>query len=389
MATIKQYENKRTGEKLWLFKTYLGIDPITGKQITTTRRGFKTKKEAILSEKRLQVEFKEGGNLKKQVFNTFEEIYLIWFDTYKKTVRETTYLGTQRKFRLHILPVLGQLKIEKISIKEAQKALNLWSDNYKEFKSLLQYSSSVMELALNMDLITKNPFRFVSVPKAKEKVANEIKCFTSDQVKTMLNYLEKCLNEADSAPRRYKIGYKLAIFRLLAFSGLRASEALALNWEDINFKDNSLTVNKTLTTTKKGMRIGAPKTRCSNRTIALDSKTIYILKKWKLSQKEILFSNRINKNDIVFCELDGTYGNYNSLSQKSEKLALKLKLPPLRSHAWRHTHASMLFEAGVSMKEVQERLGHSSIKMTMDIYTHLSQEKKIQTVEKLEKFASF
>ncbi|MBL1227824.1 tyrosine-type recombinase/integrase [Enterococcus sp. BWB1-3] len=114
-----------------------------------------------------------------------------------------------------------------------------------------------------------------------------------------------------------------------------------------------------------------------------------MLKRWQLRQKEFFFqANTTNKN-IIFSDYQGNYSQRQALYQRSSRLSAFVGLPNIGTHGWRHTHASMLYEAGVPMKETQERLGHASLEMTNSIYTHLSSKQKNATAEKLAKFANF
>lgn len=122
MATIKQYE-KKDGTKAWMFQTYLGINPLTGKELRTTRRNFKTKKEAQVELNRLLVDFEENG-LKKETNETFQEVYELWYESYKTTVKEVTQLKIEIKFNKWILPKYGKFRIKEITVKHVQKILN-------------------------------------------------------------------------------------------------------------------------------------------------------------------------------------------------------------------------------------------------------------------------
>lgn len=388
MATFKQY-TKKDGSKLWMFKTYLGIDPSTGKEVKTTRRNFKTKKEAALAESRLRLEYQENG-LSKGSAMTFQEVYELWFDSYSKTVKEATALNVAQYFRVHILPILGELKINKISVSVAQKAVNKWSEELKVYRAVLQYASKAINFAINLELIDKNPFDRVIRPNAqKEQQEQKLKFYTPEQVAQVLKYLEQQTGQQDRI-KDFIAYWELTFFRLLAFTGLRSSEALALDWyTDIDFTKKKVTINKTLSRTKEGYKISTPKTKSSNRIVDLDDKTIHLLKRWQLKQKEFLFSNRVKDCPIVFSDMDGNYTTRQAAYFRALTIADKNDLPRIGVHGWRHTHASMLYASGVDMKKAQERLGHSSIEMTMNIYTHLSEKDKAKTVEKLSKFANF
>lgn len=390
MATVKQY-TKKDGSKAWQFQTYLGINPATGKPIKTTRRGFDTKKEAQLELNRLLVDFEKNG-LEKKHNETFKEVYELWYESYRQTVKEATSIATERYIKLHVLPILGDCKINHITPAMAQKAVNVWADKLQVYKVVLQYAYKVADYAITLGIMEKNPFERVTRPKAKRtRDEKEIKFYTSDEVQQVLSYLEKKVHRVNNKNLLYKYfaEWDLTMYRLLAFSGIRGGEALALTWNDIDFESGTLTINKTLSQTRKGYDVLPPKTKSSNRVISIDDKTCRMLKRWQLRQKEFFFqANTINKN-IIFSDYKGNYSQRQALYQRSSRLSSFVGLPNIGTHGWRHTHASMLYEAGVPMKETQERLGHASLEMTNSIYTHLSDKQKNATAEKLAKFANF
>ncbi|WP_086350201.1 site-specific integrase [Candidatus Enterococcus clewellii] len=390
MATVKQY-TKKDGSKAWQFQTYLGINPATGKPIKTTRRGFDTKKEAQLELNRLLVNFEKNG-LEKKHNETFKEVYELWYESYRQTVKEATSIATERYIKLHVLPILGDCKINHITPAMAQKAVNVWADKLQVYKVVLQYAYKIADYAITLGIMEKNPFERVTRPKAKRtRDEKEIKFYTSDEVQQVLSYLEKKVHRVNNKNLLYKYfaEWDLTMYRLLAFSGIRGGEALALTWNDIDFESGTLTIDKTLSQTRKGYDVLPPKTKSSNRIISIDDKTCRMLKRWQLRQKEFFFqANTTNKN-IIFSDYQGNYAHRQALYQRSSRLSAFVGLPNIGTHGWRHTHASMLYEAGVPMKETQERLGHASLEMTNSIYTHLSSKQKNATAEKLAKFANF
>ncbi|MGX6962389.1 site-specific integrase [Vagococcus xieshaowenii] len=390
MATFKQY-SKKDGSKAWLFQAYLGVDSATGKEVRTTRRGFKTKKQAQLEVNRLVVEFEEKG-LVKQSENTFKEMYLLWYESYKTTVKETTSITTERLMTKHALPVFGNLRINKIDVKLAQKTVNDWAKKMKTYKIILQYCSKVMEYAINLELAQHNPFSKVIRPNIKDD-SNEkkIKFYNLEEVHQVMKFLDDKVRHTQQGTliQKFFAEYDQALYRLMAFSGLRGGEASALTFDDIDFTNKTVTVNKTLSEVRGGYAVSTPKTKSSYRTISLDDKTIMILKRWQLRQRELLFANRGKKSNYVFVNIEGELMNRTDLYQRSKRLSKAVGLHNIGTHGWRHTHASMLFEAGVTMKEAQERLGHSSITQTMDTYTHLGNKAQERTVDKLTQIANF
>lgn len=388
---FKQY-TKKNGTKAWMINSlYLGKND-DGEPVRVTRRGFPTLKAAKLEVNKLRAAFDRGEFDKKIPENTFQEIYELWFESYKKTVKESTSIATERYITIHVLPTFGSYKLDKITPKMAQKAVNEWADKLQVYKVVLQYVVKIMDFSINLGLIKINPFDKVIRPKVKRtRKEKEVKFYTVDEVKKVMKALEDRVNNTKPSNRLYYYFalLDLAFYRLLAFSGLRGGEALALNWKDIDFEEKTLTVNKSLSQTKNGFVISTPKTKSSYRTISLDDKTIRTLKRWQLKEKELLFSNRVNGCEIVFPDLNGQHINRQNIYMRSQRVAKFAGLPDIGTHGWRHTHASMLFEAGATMKEAQVRLGHGSIEMTMNIYTHVTKKVKTETVSKLARYANF
>lgn len=390
MATIKQYK-KKDGSKLWMFQTYLGINQETGKPVKTTRRGFSTKKEAQLELNRLLVDFEKNG-LAHEHNETFKEVFELWFDNYSKTVKEATSIATERYIRIHVLPTLGSVRVSNITAKMAQKLVNELADKLQVYKVVLQYTSKIIDHAITLEIIDTNPFQRVIRPKVKlTRKEKEVKFYTSEQVQQILSHLDSKVKRVKDSNLLYKYfaEWDLTMYRTLAFTGIRGGEALALTWNDVDFTNRLLTINKTLSQTRKGYSVQPPKTKSSNRVISIDYKTCKQLQKWKLRQKELFLQNRIKNNNIVFSDYESNYSNRQSLYQRSTRLSEAVGLPNIGTHGWRHTHASMLYEAGIPMKEAQERLGHASLEMTNSIYTHLSDKQKNETAEKLARFANF
>ncbi|WP_244470044.1 site-specific integrase [Enterococcus cecorum] len=387
MATFKKYT--KGDATYWQFRAYLGTDEATGKRISTTRRGFKTEREAKQAYKKLLVDYEKNGGLNSKPtvnIKTFEELYNLWLESYQTTVKESTFIDTKRKFRLHILPKFGNMKLSKISIAQAQKAVNEWAKKLDSFDKLNSYCSRLMKYAISLELVDKNPFEYVIKPKSKDK-DDKIKFYTKEELQTILNYLESRTHSEDELQRHQEFFY-YCLVRLLAFSGLRINEALALEWSDIDFNACTLSVSKTLSKTENGFKPSTPKTKASVRTIPLDTKTMQVLKAWRTIHKELLFMNG-KRSEVVFCDIYGVQLIYSGYWYQLTNRMKDIHAPLLSFHAFRHTHASLLFASGVSMKEVQTRLGHSSIQLTMDIYTHLLPDQQTKTIEKLAKFANF
>ncbi|MEQ3474623.1 site-specific integrase [Enterococcus cecorum] len=387
MATFKKYTK---GDGIyWQFRAYLGTDEATGKRISTTRRGFKTEREAKKAYKQLIIDYEKNGGLNSKPtvnIKTFEELYNLWLESYQTTVKESTLLNTKRFFDIHILPIFAKMKLSKISIAQAQKAVNEWAKKLDTFDKLNSYCSRLMKYAISLELVDKNPFEYVIKPKSKDK-DDKIKFYTKDELQTILNYLESRTHSEDELHRHQEFFY-YCLVRLLAFSGLRINEALALEWSDIDFNACTLSVSKTLSKTKNGFKPSTPKTKASIRTIPLDTKTMQVLKAWRTIHKKILFMNG-KRSEYIFSSFEGVPRHIRTIEIMLDRTIEAVGVKRITLHGLRHTHASLLFASGASIKEAQSRLGHSNIETTMNVYTHVTQEQQTETVEKLAKFANF
>jgi integrase len=376
MATFKQYE-KKNGTKAWLFKGYLGTDPVTGKEVHTTRRGFSTKKEAKLALSRLKLDYEENG-LKKDEKETFKQIYELWVETYKTTVKEVTFIKNEIKFNKWILPVYGDLRIKEVNVKRAQQIVNAWAKETDQYKVLHSTAKRIFEYAISLGVIQYNPLAHIMMPKRPQKAVSseQVKVYSKEQLKTLFGYV-------NSLKPNYSNDYNKTLLRFLFYSGCRISEALALDWSDIDFEDSNVLINKTLSQTKHGYKLSDPKTDKSAARITLDAETIALLKKWQINQRKYMLSLGITEPTMIFCGIYKQMITHHAIYARMLTITEKSGIPFLGLHVTRHTHASLLLDAGASMKEVQDRLRHAKISMTMDTYGHLSKETKDKTIEKL------
>lgn len=385
MATYKQYSDN--GNRLWKVTGYLGIDPLTGKQKNINRGNFKTKKEAQLFFSRAQKDLLNGGrrkNVNKR--RTFKDVYLDWLDTYKITVRVSTLIKTEKIFNQHILPKIGDMLITKIESHILQSMINDWHKRFKIHKRYYNYMVKVFDYAKKLRYIDTNPTDYVIIPtqEVAYKRGKSVKeYYTKDELETLL---EAC--------KRMNSGKWHAFFRLLAFSGVRRGEALALTWNDVNFKESCINVNKTLTHGRNNsLIVQKPKTKNSIRTIYLDKITMGILKEWRLEQTETLFNfgfNTLRKEQLVFCKWNSnTHIDLATPRNALLRICKQCNLEMINIHGFRHTHCSLLFEANVPMKDVKERLGHADIQTTMNIYTHVTDESKNNSVELFANYVNF
>ena len=368
MATFKQY-TKKDGTKLWMFKTYLGTDA-NGKQITTTRRNFNTKKEAQLALSRLKVQFEKGEyNKPKEDRYTFNQVFEIWKNNYELTVKESTFVKVMSQYEFHILPIFGSKYIDSISVIDIQNYANDKVNEFVNYRNLITNISRIFDYAVNIGLIDANPTKRISIPKRKISVGDNKK----------QNYYTKIeLKQFLDLSRKQQPYYIYAFFQLLAYSGCRKGEILGLQWRSVSFKDNHINIIQTLASGKDNrLYLEQPKTKHSKRIVSLDKQTMEVLKHWKKEQRKMMFQlgyNTMNDEQLVFSNIENSFLQVSKPRKWMLQTIHKNNLKEISIHGFRHTHATLLLEAGVSPKVISERLGHSSIQITLDLYSHVTEE---------------
>ncbi|EOS7930339.1 tyrosine-type recombinase/integrase [Enterococcus hirae] len=380
MATFEEYK-KKNGDKAWKFQAYLGINPETGKPVKTTRRNFKTQREAKLALARLQSEY-EDNLLKKEKPKTYKDVYDLWMTEYKRTVRGSTLLKTERIFKNHVLEELGDIYISEITPIKIQELMDKWANKYDTAPKMMNYTGLVFKYAVRFGIIESNPTDAIRKPKRRKKATVEEPFYDKNQLKL---FLDELYNQPN-----LKIQ---AFFRLLAMTGMRKQEAGTLEWRDIDFKDKTVNIYKAVTRTANGLEIDTTKTVGSSRIISIDQGTLDKLNEWKKvalppSDDWLIFGQTNAKNPHDIMSLDTSRKWLMSIQDKMDKKQKK-KLPRITVHGFRHTQASLLIEMGASLKEVQFRLGHEDIQTTMNTYAHVSKLAKEQLADKFNKFIDF
>lgn len=380
MAKIKKYTTK-TGKIRYEFQVYAGVDSLTGRQKTTRRRGFKTRKEASIVLSRLELEIEKRG-LQEAERRFFGDVCAEWMEQYRLTVRESTLEKTQRIINIHVLPAFGDMLVDQITPNVCQKVVNKWFLEAKSFKKWLNYASMIFDYALRAEYVDRNPCTLVIMPRVQEQAGEKLENFwTRDELNTFFDYM---------TPKRDV--EQFTMFRLLAYSGIRKGELLALTWKDIDFEGNTLRVNKTLTQGLGGkLIVQPPKSRAGRRTIDLDDSTMRYLRQWKGVQRETFLGMGFNTNNtsqLVFASNRNHFRSMNTPTKWLNKAIKATGLKHISIHGFRHTHASLLYQSGVGLKETQQRLGHSRAdsSVTLDVYTHTTEQQNVAALQRFEDY---
>lgn len=374
---IKKYTVKN-GETRYLFQTYLGIDPLTGKERRTTRRGFKTQKEAKQAERNLLLDVEENGLPSNQSDGfqdpTFEELAQLWLENYKTTVKPSTFENVKSKVEKMTEEHFKELKLKKITVAYCQRVVIELSKTYVLYNHYLSVINRIFKYAVLMDILDSNPFDKVIKPKSRQ-VQRKGNFLTKEELKEFLKLAQTAT-----------LSYFSPLVHLMSYTGLRQGEALALKWSDIDFENKKITVDKTAARIKEKQTLQTPKTKNSKRVISIDPTTLSILKSWKKDQIKIYFKNGKHfegDDNFIFTNQRGDWVHIHNFIPYFKRFVTDHKLKPITPHGLRHTHASLLFSAGVEPKNISDRLGHSTVQITLDLYTHITEEQRTDTVEKL------
>ncbi|WPS54771.1 site-specific integrase [Streptococcus sp. S1] len=370
---IKKYLTK-DGETRYMLQVYLGVDPFTGKQKRTTRRGFKTQKEAKKAERELLLSVEENGFTDHSSKPTFEEVANLWLESYETTVKPTTYQNTRKYLNILIKDYFSDIRIESISVSMMQQIVLKLSKRYTAYSLYLSVVNRVFKFAMSLGIVQANPVDRIIRPKQQPPKSEKI-ALTKEELNQFLT-----LAKEHARPVLY------AAWHTLAYTGLRKGELLGLEWSDIDLDNKVISVQHNLVMVNGKYRIQSPKTRKSIRKITIDDITASVLKSWKLEQKKLFFKNGVKNSNIVFSGSSGEYLDKSHFRVSLKKFLKRYDLPAITVHGLRHTHASLLFEAGVEPKTISDRLGHANIQTTLDMYTHLNDNQRSDVADRLLKF---
>ena len=358
---IKSYK-KKNGDTAYKFRVYVGKE--NGKDKYVKRQGFPTKAKARAALLQLQDDLENSEEKKKEI--TVKEVAEKWLKEYADTVQDSTYIKTERNLQNHIYPTLGDQKISSLTPLQLQEQVNAWSKKLVYGRKMKGLMNNICKYAIRHGYISTNPVESVTT-LVKKRVDTDSDFYDKEELKSFLELVD----QTDELRKK-------VLFRLLAFTGARKGEVLALKWED--WTNNTLSINKAITRGFDGESVGATKNKSSNRLISLDKKTSDLLTELRKMNPTTtyIFENEFGK------PIPGT------LPRKwLQQIVKDSDMRPIRIHGFRHTHASLCFEAGMTLKQVQYRLGHSDLKTTMNIYTHITREAKDDIGEKFANYIDF
>ncbi|AIF42410.1 site-specific integrase [Virgibacillus sp. SK37] len=372
----------------WAFTVDIGIDPVTGKRRQKVKSGFNTKQEAEEAVATLIHELNEGTYL-EETDKTFSDFAIEWLPIYSES--KNVKLGTIR-VRLHeigrLLPYFAQLKLRDITRKMYQDALNDLkdqglSDSTRE--GINRTARMIFRKALELELIKKDPTEFAYVKKDKKTIEQ----LEEEEVPKYLEKEELALFLKTA--KQYGLEHDYLAFLILAYTGIRVGELVALKWKDVDFLNHTISITKTYYNPKNNAveyQLVTPKTRKSRRKIVVDEDVIQTLKDHKENQNQVIkrLDDDYYNKDFIFAKMERQFGYPIVIKNVRDRMKRLLRMAGLKEeltpHSLRHTHTSLLAEAGVSLEQIMDRLGHTDDQITKNVYLHVTQEMKKEASQK-------
>ncbi len=350
----------------YLVRVEYPTDPITGKRRQRAKT-FHTKKEAEAALAQWQGEIARGTAVNPSKMTVGE--YLVhWLATYAThNTRPTTLRGYEVSVRQHIVPVLGSVPLQKLTSAQVQDFYMTMVGSQRRDGRPGALSARTVRLAhsvirealqhaLEMNVIARNVADATKPPRA---VRPQVTVWNAEQAKRFL-----------LAAR----GDRFYLLWLVALTtGMRRGELLGLRWQDIDLQRGVLHVRHSLMVVRGQRQLQEPKTKSGRRTISLSPVCVEALREGQEEQKGYRehLGSEWHERDAAFPALNGEWLDPGNLSRYFSRLMDRADVPRIRFHDMRHTHATLLLKEGVNVKVVSERLGHASIGITLDTYSHV------------------
>lgn len=380
------------GKTLWRVAFYYP-DPVTGVRKRTTQRGFTRQDQALRFARQVTTQI-EAGAFTRPDRSTFGEYLNEWLAGLR--IEDSTRSSYDQKLRLHVLPYLADVPLQRVNGTQLSKLYRMLETSGRVngkgglSKRTVLYVHTIINSALDAAVkagrLNRNPGKQAQPPSAKEARPPQMITWTADELKRFLAW---CEGQGDPlAPA----------WTTVATTGLRRGELLGLRWSDVDLDGGRLSVRQQVVeNVETGKAVIKQATKTGNaRVVDLDPQTVAVLKAHRTRQAEQRLKAGPEWRDqgLLFVKASGPFGDgvmpgdplhperfsrtfqsrvaaYNRAAKKADDPKPD-PLPWISIHDLRHTWASLALSAGVHPKVVQERLGHATISITLDIYSHVA-----------------
>lgn len=349
--------------------------------IRKKKRGFKLKKDAKDWAVRETLKLTRQTQRKATKTPTFKEVTDEWLIEYKKTVKESTLRKTLGYLAHYLLPAFGNLPLDKLTHHECSATLDTWQTQNSKFGEIARLGKRIYRYAMQRDYVATNPWELVAIP-SKHVVNRQVEksdYWTADELRAFLAEAEVYAAHADPwklSPIGWVSSQAYAFFWLLAYTGMRKGEALALHKDSYSKDDQTVSITRTVSyDVNYRPLVQTPKTRSSRRTIPIDAATAAII-------EATIAADPLPDSPYLFHGATIDPIHQNRPRYWLRRICKAADIRPIKVHGLRHTHATLLLESGASVKEVQERLGHATYAITMDTYAHVTDEAQKTAIER-------
>jgi integrase len=373
-------KNGKTKNNLKVYDVFYRYrDPATGKVKQTSKKGFRGKGEAEDFLLRINTQLMDNNFIQIKKL-TLREYLIDWLSTYVETnLRKSTIAGYRRNLEQHVVPHLGNVELQSLTSSQID---NFYAKKQKDgrldgrgglsAKSMIyihRVLNEALEHAVKKRLITRNVAKdIINLPRIK-KHKSEI--YSANEIKALLEFVKNTNMEVPII--------------LAAICGMRRGEILGLMWSEVSFENQTIKVCRQLLPTKNGLEFEEPKSEDSNRTINAPAEVMDMLYRQSERQQEYkrLLGDEYHNNELVNCQNNGELLNPSYFSKQFAQTIKNAGLKHVRFHDLRHSCASLMLTAGVPMKVASQILGHSSIGITADLYTHVITDLKKDAADKI------
>ena len=358
------------------FKSYKPEPGMTPKQIEK-----ELTRQAVLFEE----ECKRGQITSAVKFEKFAEQ---WFEEYAKLNLRNTSYERMKQLTVRVYPAIGHLRLDKITSRHIQQFINDLALNGKSLKNgkplsrktavhHLSFISDVFSYAVKMEMLSDNPCRKVTIPKGEVK---EKPIYSQEEIAQLLT----AINGEDTKYR--------AFFFLIAYSGFRRSEMLGLEWKDIDFENNIISIKRTSNyTAERGIYTDTTKTKRSKRVLKISPYIMGILKELKDEQDEeaLRLGDKWVESDRLFVKWNSEPMNNQTPYGWLKEFCEKNDMPFYGIHSFRHFAASALISAVLDVVTVSGALGHCNSGTTLNVYAHMFQTAQARVAQAMDGAFSF
>jgi integrase len=351
---------------LWSF--VVDTAPLGAPRRQIRRRGFRTRREAQQALDRLKATVDRGEFVERSL-GTVREYLEAWLPAIRRTIEPSTWESYERNVHNHLLPTLGDIRLQALTPDHLSELYATLAETGRLdgrgglSARTVQYCHTILHRALEDAVrrgwVVRNvaDHALVPAPKRKRRRA-EMATWTAEEVAAFL--------EATENERLYLVWY------VALMTGMRRGEILGLRWRDTDLERGRLRLVRQLRVVRHIPEFSELKTERSRRQVGVDSETATLLRRHRKAQLEerLLVGDGYRDGDLVFAQPDGAWYHPEAVSKVFDRRVTRFRLPRITFHDTRHTWATLALQAGVHPKVVSDRLGHSSVAFTLDVYSH-------------------